>query len=91
MAPQLIPAGVLVTLPKLPRLTESTKLDGGTTAPPPPPPPPPGSATKVAVALLSAFKTTVQLSALPAHAPPHIEKALPEFGLAVSVSVLPGA
>lgn len=87
-AAQLMPAGALVTVPTLLKLSDRVS---GPAPPPPPPPPPPTAVTKVADTEPSAFSATVQLPALPAHRPRQVAKVLPELALAVSVTVAPGA
>src|SRR5512140_874962 len=44
----------------------------------------------VALTELSALSVTVHVRALPAQVPPHCDKTLPELGLAVRVTVVPG-
>ena len=88
LLPQSMPAGELLMVPGLLRPADKVKLE-----PPPPPPPPPTTTTvlNVAVTVLSAFTVTVQVGALPAHAPPHASRLAPAAGLAVKATVLPGA
>ena len=70
--PQLMPDGVLMTVPLLLLATVSLKP-----AAPPPPPPAPGSAVKVAPTSTRPLTITLQVRAVPEQAPVQLLKTLP--------------
>jgi hypothetical protein len=72
---QLIPAGLEVTVPLPPTVTCSEPFCT--------------AAAKVAPTLCGAFVVTVQVEALPEHAPVHPTKALPDAGAADNVTAVP--
>ena len=73
VVPQLMPAGLLVTVPApVPDLVMANAI---------------GTALKVAVTLFAAFMVTVQVLAVPLQAPDQPEKAEPALGAAVRVTL----